>query len=330
MKYESDFFKELYLDDIRRLVLASYKWEKTCYSLSRLSFSHGLHPAFNQIHLALERTCGVFFEDCRIVSAVMNEGDDCGDAFFLFDSKERSQDKNLIHKMIDFTKKYSSTLEKDDRVKRFSSIMVPDWNNVLLDCVTERGYKKEDYAERIMIRDFSWKEDNSASDYEVKLPGGYTIADGINTPAVYRSMVHPAAFANSLKDVPHSDEAFSDLRNEKYYNPQLDLVILDSDKMPVATANIWITGEMSYCELEPLCVAWWERRKGLGSAILNEASNRVCCLYPKCTGLLGGDQPFYEAIGFSSRAKSTAYRWEADIYISWDPRSENKDYSKLL
>ena len=87
-------------------------------------------------------------------------------------------------------------------------------------------------------------------------------------------------------------------------------------------ANIWYCEKMPYCELEPLGVAWWERRKGLATAILYEAANRVKKLFPQCKGMTGGDQIFYEKIGFVEKARCEQYKWQTEIYPSWDKRSE--------
>lgn len=93
-------------------------------------------------------------------------------------------------------------------------------------------------------------------------------------------------------------------------------------------AVIWYDERMPYCELEPLGVAWWERRKGLATTILHEASNRVMEMYPNCKGMRGGDQPFYTAAGYEKKAEVPMYQWETDIYASWDPKSAHRDYSK--
>ncbi len=85
----------------------------------------------------------------------------------------------------------------------------------------------------------------------------------------------------------------------------------------------WYDPKMTYCELEPLGVAFWERRKGLATALLNEASNRVKTLYPQCTGMLGGDQPFYLALDYRITDVDYAYRYEIEVYPSWDNRSNN-------
>lgn len=163
----------------------------------------------------------------------------------------------------------------------------------------------------------------------MNLPDGYSIVDGTTAPSFYLANVHMASFNYSIDSVPDCASAFEDMRKQKHYNPKLDLCVLDQQGRPVAMANIWYDKNMPYCELEPLGVAWWERRKGIATAILNEAANRVMELYPQCKGMTGGDQPFYEKLGFKEKAVVPMYKWEAEIYPSWDEKSKNTDYSLI-
>jgi predicted N-acetyltransferase YhbS len=88
----------------------------------------------------------------------------------------------------------------------------------------------------------------------------------------------------------------------KHYRRDLDLCVLDEHKRPVAMAIIWYDEAMPYCELEPLGVVWWERRKGIATAILHEAANRVKNMFQNCGGMLGGNQEFYRRIGYEKKA----------------------------
>ena len=38
--------------------------------------------------------------------------------------------------------------------------------------------------------------------------------------------------------------------------------------------------------------------------------------------MTGGDQIFYEKIGFVEKARCEQYKWQTEIYPSWDKRSE--------
>jgi predicted N-acetyltransferase YhbS len=83
------------------------------------------------------------------------------------------------------------------------------------------------------------------------------------------------------------EQGFHDLRQMKHYRPELDLCMLDPDGKPVGMAIIWYDEQMPYAELEPLGVVWWERRKGIASALIHEAANRVRKL-GNCSGMTGG------------------------------------------
>lgn len=65
--------------------------------MSRQEFTKGLHPAFTGHYHAFEHTVGVYKEDGKIVAVVMNEGNYDGEVFFLFDSQERGEEKELLN-----------------------------------------------------------------------------------------------------------------------------------------------------------------------------------------------------------------------------------------
>lgn len=315
MEYRFEFYKKEYSDDIGDMILNSYQWENPIFGLGRLEFSEGLHPSFLRFSDMRERTVGVYFLDKTIVACAINEGNDDGTAFFLFRNKEFAQDKELLKDMIHFAKTTMSCVEDENSIKRFVRILIPEWNIALIDLILEGGFVKEDRGERLLIRAFGENR------YPINLPEGYRFADGNETPAFYLANVHMGAFNYSINRVPECTKAFSEVRKQKHYDPYLDICILDPNNRPIAMANIWYDERMPYCELEPLGVVFWERRKGLATALLNEASNRVMVKYPKCKGMLGGDQPFYEAVGYYVTDNVPAYRYDMEIYPSWDERS---------
>lgn len=323
MKYEFRFFERADLPEIQEMILRSYAWDYPAFSLSRLQFADGLHPAFCHFDRFWERTVGVYREGGRIVACAINEGNDDGTAFFLFDSRERAFDGELLSDMLFFAQTTMSCVADESGIRRTAQLVIPEWNTALKALAEARGFVRSG-QERTRIRAFSGQR------FPVRLPEGYRLADGIDSPAFYRANVHMAAFHYSIHSVPDGERAFAALRKQPNYDPRLDLCALDPQGRPVAMANIWADVRMPYCELEPLGVAWWERRKGLATALLNEAANRVMELYPGCGGMLGGDQPFYEKLGFEVKATALVYRWEADIYPSWDSRSEGVDHRVLM
>ncbi len=306
MIYRFNFYHEKDFEEIEELVFAAYEWEYPIWGLSRHEFSRGLHPAFTGIPSVWERTVGVWRMDGKITACAINEGNDEGDIFFLFDGKERAQEEALLEEMLYFAKTTMSSV-RDDRITSYVNLRIPEWNETLQAVAEKAGFHKTDWKERINILPFQDKK------FEVRLPEGYSFADGETTPDFYLSNVHMAAFRYGISAVKEGERAFHDLRQMKHYDPKLDLCILDPAKRPVAMAIIWYDEKMPYCELEPLGVAWWERRKHLATAILHEASNRVMERYPKCTGMLGGDQPFYEKTGYVTKTEVPVFAWEEKI-----------------
>lgn len=322
MKYTFSFYTKDDFDEIESLILNSYEWDYPIFGLSRMEFSNGLHPKFLRYSDVWERTVGVYRENGKIVACAINEGNDDGSVFFLFDAKERASEPDLLAEMIFFAKTTMSCVKDKNNINRQVSLFIPQWNKTLEKLALDKGFKK-DWQERILIRDFN------ASRFDVSLPDGYSFADGTVTPSFYLANVHMGAFNYSIDSVPDCASAFADMRKQKHYNPKLDLCVLDKQNRPVAMADIWYDEKMPYCELEPLGVVWWERRKGIATAILNEAANRIMELYPQCKGMTGGDQPFYEKLGFAEKAAVPIYKWEAKIYPSWDEKSKNTDYQAI-
>ncbi|MGF7146275.1 putative N-acetyltransferase YhbS [Anaerotaenia torta] len=323
MRYEFNFYKEEDFDEIEEMALASYQWEYPIWGLSRHEFSKGLHPAFTGHYHAWEHTVGVYREGGKVAACVINEGNHGGDAFFLFDSKERGEDRELLAEMIRFAKTYAAGI-KEDRLTRYVNLCVPEWNKVLKEMVLQAGFCKEDREEELYILPFGEEP------FPVKLPEGYTFADANTTPDFYLSNTHRLSFGYGGDDYAceHGEQAFHDLRKMKHHRKELDLCVLDAQKRPVAMAILWCDEKMPYCELEPLAVVWWERRKGIATAILHEAANRVKEIFPECTGMLGGDQTFYQKIGYEKKASIHRYHWELEVFISWIKESYDKDYAK--
>jgi predicted N-acetyltransferase YhbS len=323
MKYTFRFYKDEDFDAIEELILASYQWEYPVWGLARHEFARGLHPAFTGYRNAWNHTVGVYKEGDKVVACVINEGNYSGEVFFLFDSKERAEDKELLQDMIKFAKTYGAEV-KEDRRTRFVDLYVPSWNTTLQDMVLQAGFQKKDWAEELYILPFS------EAPFDVKLPDGYTFADSDNVPDFYLSNIHRQSFGYGGESYAcdHGEEAFHDLRRMKHYNKRLERCVLDPQNIPVAMAILWYDERMPYCELEPLAVVWWERRKGIATAVLHEAANRVKQLYPKCKGMLGGNQTFYHKIGYEKKATIPLYHWELEVIISWEKESYDKNYAK--
>ncbi len=323
MKYSCSYYREEDDAAIEQMVLASYQWENPIWGVSRHEFCKGLHPSHTGFRHAWEHTVGVFREDGRIAACVINEGNYDGEAFFLFESQERGQDVELLREMIRFAKTHGAGI-RENRRTRFVNIPIARWNTVLADLLLEAGFRQEVETDAQLILPFG------KAPFQVSLPEGYTFSDGNATPSFYLSNVHRHAFAYGREShaCDHGADAFRELRTMRHYREELELCVLDPRKLPVAMAIIWHDKAMPYCELEPLAVVWWERRKGIGRAILHELANRVMGKFSDCTGMLGGDQDFYTRIGYEKKSETIRYHWELDVVISWEKESFDKDYAK--
>lgn len=323
MRYQFNFYKDEDFEEIEQLVLASYQWEYPIWGLSRHEFARGLLPAFTGHYHAWCHTVGVYRESGKVAACVINEGNYNGEAFFLFDSKERGEDRELLREMIKFAKTHVSSV-KEDRQTKYLDLYVPAWNTALKEMVLKSGFHEMEWGEELCIIPFEKKP------FDVKLPNGYTFADGNTVPDFYLSNTHRLSFGYGGDDqaCEHGEQAFHDLRKMKHYRKNLDLCVLDEQKRPVAMAITWYDEGMPYCELEPLGVVWWERRKGIATAILHETANRVQLMFPKCTGMLGGNQTFYKRIGYEKNVLIPLYHWELEVFISWEKESYNKNYAK--
>lgn len=328
------YYEESMYDELLGLARASYAWEIPSVGVSRIEFAHAVNKVFCDSATSWEKTVGCWLEHGKLAACVWNEGCYDGTVFFLFDTRERAQEEELLVEMIRFAKTYGAGCKSDGRT-RFVNLFVPEWNTVLARIAQKHGLQKGGWTEHYNIFPFQEKH------YEVRLPEGYHIIDGKQCPELYPATVHRHAFGYGADDraTEHGQEAFRAMRQARHYDPSLDLCVLDQQNRPVAMANVWYTEPVEsresphiqrqiYAELEPLAVCWWERRKGIATAILHEEMNRILEKYPDCKGLLGGDQAFYQNIGFETKATATAYYWEAEIFISWDEKSLHMDYGK--
>lgn len=303
---------------IESFILNSYNYDVPAWGLSRHEFCKALHPDFKNTHKVWTESMGVFLEDNQIVSAVISEGAYDGDAFFLFDTQARGEDQTLLKRMIKFAITHLYHIESDE-ITRTLHLYVPTWHTTLRDLVMSMGFIKEDYEEASMHIEIPQKP------FEVILPEGYHFSSQ-RVPAFYLSHIHRHAFGYELPYAEVGSTAFNQLREMKHHDEKLEVVILDLDERPVAFGIVWMDPKMPYAELEPMAVVWWERRKGLGKAVIYELCNRLKQAYPHVLSMTGGDQPFYEAIGFKVKSKTPRYQFQMKIYKSWDERSKTENY----
>lgn len=290
MSYTFRYYRESDDAQVRKLVLASYQWSAPAWSISRHEFCHGLHPAYVGAPGSWRHTNGLWFEGEHLAAAVVSEGNYDGGAFLLFDRVSRMNDRELLDRMLFHAETHIARFESTTG-ERILDLHVPVQCPVLRDYARERGYEFKGIHDRQNILTFP------EGPFEIELPAGFRIIDGTTAPAFYLSNVHAFSFQYGLPHTETGEAAFNHLRQMPDYRPELELVALDPEGKPAGMAIIWYHEAMPYCELEPLGVVWWHRRKGVAKALLWEAANRVRKIGP-ARGMLGGDQPFYETLGF--------------------------------
>ncbi|ADL52954.1 GNAT family N-acetyltransferase [Clostridium cellulovorans] len=295
---DEDFLK------LEELILASYQWGKPIWSFSRHEFCRGVHSAWANVKDNWRHTVGIWEEDGKIISAVICEGVWHGDAFFLFDSLERQKDSKLLEKMFHHAETHLSCFTNDYKEQsRYLHIVIPKEYSCVKNMAKERGYGLSQHTERSLILPFRGDK------FDVVLPEGYRIADGNETPDFFLSNTHMFSFNYTLPIAETGEKGFHDLRTMPGYKPELDLCVLDQEGKPVGMAIIWYNEKMPYCELEPLGVVWWSRRKGVARALIYEAANRIMKIAPSCRGMLGGDQQFYWDLGFKVETTYETWDW---------------------
>ncbi|MBL4937755.1 GNAT family N-acetyltransferase [Clostridium sp. YIM B02515] len=295
---EKDFLK------LEELVFASYAWGNPTWGFSRHEFSLGLHVAWGNVVDNWRHTVGIWEEAGKVVSAVISEGAWNGEAFFLFDSIERQSDRELLERMFHHAETHMSCIPKNYPNKtRFLHLLISPEYDLVKKMAQERGYSLSEDVERSLILPFTGDK------FDVVLTEGYTIADGNKTPDFFMSNTHMFSFNYTLPIAETIESGFYNLRKMPGYKPELDLCVLDEEGKPVGIAIIWYDEKMPYCELEPLGVVWWERRKGIARALIYEAANRVMRISPKCRGMLGGDQQFYWDLSFKVETIHETWDW---------------------
>jgi predicted N-acetyltransferase YhbS len=316
---EFKYYTDDYFYDVEKLVLASYAYDIPIWGLARHEFCRALHPDFKDCHQSWTESMGLYFDGEALVAAVLSEGCYDGDAFFFYDGLPRTKDKDLLKRMVRFAITHLSAMD-ENRVTRTLFLHIPEWHQELKETVLSMGFVKQEWAEKVNILPIG------DVPFEVKLPQGFSFANA-PVPPFYLSNVHRNAFQYGLPHAERGSKAFGSLRSLRHYDPDLEVVMLDDEGRPAGFAIGWMDESMPYAELEPMAVTWWNRRKGLGHALVYELANRIKAKFPQVSGITGGDQPFYFALGYQTAATAAQYKFSRDIHATWDPLSKNDDYT---
>ena len=306
MSYTFNYYKDEYFDNIKELIIESYKWGIPAYFYNCLQFDRGIHSAWANMKANWEQTTGLWEEDGKLVAVAISVGAWQGDAFFIFDSQERVKDRELLNRMFHHIETHMSCFKGNrpyaDRT-RYLQLKIPPYWDVVKKMAAERGYIRAERTEKINILTFEGKT------FDVELCNRYTIADGNSIPPFFSANAHMFSFNYTIPTANTIKAGFEELKKMNGYEPDFDLVVLDNEGKPVGLSIIWYNEKIPYCELEPLGVAWWCRRKGIARAMVYELANRVMKKYPSCKGMIGGDQQFYWDLGFKTQAENEIWDW---------------------
>lgn len=307
MDYKFLYYTDKYFNQIETLILNSYRTGLPAYKFNQLQFDRGIHSAWANNKANWEQTTGLWFEQEKLIAVAISVGGWQGDAFFIFDSLKRADDKGLLMKMFHHIETHMSCFRGEQPYKdktRYLKLSIPPYLKNVRQIAEDRGYKKADGGEKINVLPFD------GTVFHSELNKEYTLSDGNSIPPFFSANAHMFSFNYTLPTANNIKSGFEDLKKMKGYDPELDLVALDSEGKPVGLAIGWYNEAMEFCELEPLGVAWWCRRKGIAKALIYELSNRVMKKYPLCKGMIGGNQPFYWDLGFLTEAENEIWKWE--------------------
>ncbi len=105
----------------------------------------------------------------------------------------------------------------------------------------------------------------------VNLPSGYSFKL-LDTRVICRSIMR-AVFAVFGRSGTEESDPF--LANAPSYVPELDLMVLSDQHEIAAFCTVWIDPVNHYAEFEPVGTVPSFQKRGLGSALLAEACNRL-------------------------------------------------------
>lgn len=268
------------------------------YDLDRLNFCYSVSAAMNGTSTQefLNRSWIWRDQQGRVVSAVVSEGENRGEAFFL--CTDKPLDPGISMEMLDFAEEHCSS--EAENKQRYIAVRVPQHQEQTRRLLQERGYNSGDWCETYSILDTS-----SGSDTEQQLPSSYRLMEGRSCSPELKGRCHALAFGYSGETLYESRiiSGFSAMQETPDYLPFLDLMITDSEGEPAAMMGFWYDPLNRRGNLEPAGTAPAHRGKGLGRFLIQEGRRRLYQLGATHI-LVGTDLEFYLRSGFNVLQKT--------------------------
>lgn len=182
-----------------------------------------------------------------------------------------------------------------------------DGDSPLTEAVKKRGYAKDDN------KSYAGQELEINTLPGPNLPDGFeilTMADECDVErrreTFGRAFDHPEP-----KEWP-SRFAYEELMRAPDYRPEQDLFIKAEDGTYASCCIMWYDAHNRIGHMEPVGTHPDYRGLGLGREIVYEALRRMKALGATTSPMDGGNEPFYEAIGFKTVRRWT--RWEKELH----------------
>jgi ribosomal protein S18 acetylase RimI-like enzyme len=197
------------------------------------------------------------------------------------------------------------TAPADDGGARRVNMSVYDYDTHRQEILTRRGFEKK-------IEWFGYKRCRSMDKPIAPpvVPEGYAVrALGPDDDLAQRCMVSARAFGSQT---PRSAATYRSLQAVPGYRPNLDMVAVAPDGTFVSFCIAWLNEANRIAMIEPVGTDPDHRRKGLASAVINEALRRLKAMdieqaYLGCGSAVPANG-LYESLGFTEADKE--YMWQ--------------------
>jgi mycothiol synthase len=145
----------------------------------------------------------------------------------------------------------------------------------------------------------------------VVLPDGFYV-QSIETVEELRAFHRAVEAVFSFED---SVEVYRILQQAPSYVPDLDLILLSSEGEVAAFCTVWLDRESGLAEFEPVGTVPAYRKRGLGAALLADASNRLRSLGCTTATVFSwsesvGANRLYAGAGLEEKDKLYAWQWQ--------------------